>query len=107
MTSLSPKQFKEEFRGRVTDFIVSGHLLQIGNKKPTEKEKKAEEMYLKLEKWVLGNMTIAEDVSEKEVTPIDILENGFSTQFIEEKFLEPDTNDPSIFPAEGNDLLDF
>ncbi len=56
MTSLSPKEFKEEFRGRVADLVVSNHLLNIGNKKNTEKEQRAEEMYLKLEKWVMEQM---------------------------------------------------
>lgn len=91
MTSQSQelKQLKEQLRGRIFGFSMSGHLLSMGDRKPGEKDKKVEEMYDRLEHWIfdtIGNIKLEEP---------------------EEEILEPDTNDPGLFPAEGSDLLDF
>ena len=90
MTSLSPKQLREELRGRVADFAISGHLINISARKPKDKEIQVEEMYKKLEKWIFENIADVKFEDEPE-----------------EEILEPDTNDPGLFPAEGNDMLDF
>ncbi len=48
------RKFKEEFRGRATDFAVSGHLIHnFSSKTATAKAREAEELYIKLETWVL------------------------------------------------------
>ncbi len=107
MTSLSPKEFKEELRGRITDFAVSGYLISSSVRKPKEKEKQVEEMYLKLEKWIMEQLYPMIEEEVRLVTPEDIIENGFTSQYTHEEHIEPDTNNSSMFPAEGNDMLDF
>lgn len=73
------KKFKEEFRGKVTDFAVSGYLLRIGTKNDSKKKKMVEEMYQNLESWVIQQFvpsltykppapTIIEDQVESEDT---------------------------------------
>lgn len=92
MTSQSQqlKQLKEQLKGKIFDLKISEHLLGLGDRKPGYKEKELERMYGNLEAWIfenIGNIKLEEPED-------DIV-------------IEPDTNDPSLFPAEGSDLLDF
>ena len=92
MTSPSLKQLREQLRGRVNDFKISEHLLGLGERKPGYVEKEVERMYGNLEAWIFEN------IGKKKIREED--------ELVEETFYvpEPDTNDPSQFPAEGNDL---
>lgn len=91
MTSQSQvKNLKEELRGRIFDFKMSEHLLSLGDRKPGYVKSETERMYDKLETWIFEN------IGNIKIEPEP-----------EEEVLEPDTNDPSLFPAEGSDLLDF
>lgn len=72
----------------MTDFAISSYIVDTGvNRTPKEQKIMVEEMYKKLEKWIFEN--IAQITLEDEP---------------EEDRLEPDTNDPGLFPAEGGDL---
>lgn len=51
------KQFKEDLRGRVADFAVSGYLINVGDRKSNEKEMLVEQSYQKLEKWILQQIS--------------------------------------------------
>lgn len=89
MTSQSIKQLKEDLRGKIDDFKISEHLLSLGTRKPGYVKSETERMYGNLEAWIfdkVGNIKIREDEEPEELV------------------YEPDTNDPSQFPAEGNDL---
>lgn len=93
MTSQSQelKRLKEELKARVFDFKIAEHLLSLGDRKPSYVKSETERMYDKLETWIfenIGNIKIEEEPEE-------------------EVRVEPNTNDPGLFPAEGNDLLDF
>lgn len=89
MTSQSQSQLKEELRGRVADFAITGHLINTSTtRKPKEQEIQVEEAYKKLEKWIFENIANIKLEDEPE----------------EEERLDPDTNNASMFPAEGSDM---
>lgn len=50
------KQFKEELRGKITDFAVSSDLVNLKSIEDEKKAKMVEEMYKKLEKWVIEQL---------------------------------------------------
>lgn len=81
------KQFKEELRERISDFAISGYLINIGSRRPTAKEREVEEVYVKLEKWIFDNMTVQE-LNDREITPKDILDNGFNVEHIDNPISE-------------------
>ncbi len=89
MTSLSPKEFKEELRARVADFATAGYLINTGTRrKQNEKEQEVEKMYLKLESWVMEQIHPMMEVTGRPATPEDILENGFVTCYVEPEVSE-------------------
>lgn len=88
---MDKKQFKEELRARITDFAVSAYLTSISSvRKESTKEKETDEMYKKLEKWIMEQIyPMIENpiVKTQDEQVVETLENGFAPMFT-----DPDDN---------------